>query len=121
MNDDNDSTPPPPADPAPGSGTRKGAVVLATLIVTSLALYIVGDRLTPCTSQARIQAFVVPVAAEVAGKVVKVYIRDNDAGPARHSGGGVGMMGRTSIEPVRTAGMPAASLMASSRSLASTT
>ncbi len=48
------------------------------LIVTSLVLYIVGDRLTPCTSQARIQAFVVPVAAEVAGNVVKVHIRDND-------------------------------------------
>ena len=48
------------------------------LIVTSLGLYIVGDRLTPSTSQARIQAFVVPVAAEVAGNVVKVHIRDND-------------------------------------------
>ena len=64
--------------PTPGSGTRKGAIVLAVLIVTSLVLYIVGDRLTPCTSQARIQAFVVPVAAEVAGNVVKVHIRDND-------------------------------------------
>jgi len=41
------------------------------------------------------------------------------SGP-RHSGGGVGMMGRTSIDPVRTAGIPAASLMASSRFLAST-
>ena len=78
MKDDTDSMPAPPADPAPGSGTRKGAVVLATLIVTSLVLYVVGDRLTPSTSQARVQAFVVPVAAEVAGKVVKVHIRDND-------------------------------------------
>ena len=78
MKNDTDSKPPPPADPAPGSGTRKGAVVLAALIVTSLGLYVVGDRLTPCTSQARVQAFVIPVAAEVAGKVVKVHIRDND-------------------------------------------
>ena len=37
MKNDTESTPPPPADPAPGSGTRKGAIVLATLIVTSLA------------------------------------------------------------------------------------
>jgi multidrug resistance efflux pump len=66
MKNDTDSTPPPPADPPPGSGTRKGAIVLATLIVTSLGLYVVGDRLTPYTSQARVQAFVVPVAAEVA-------------------------------------------------------
>ena len=44
MKDDTDSMPAPPADPAPGSGTRKGAVVLVTLIVTSLVLYVVGDR-----------------------------------------------------------------------------
>ena len=48
------------------------------LIVASLVLYFVGDRLTPSTSQARIQAFVVPVAAEVAGKVLAVHIRNND-------------------------------------------
>jgi multidrug resistance efflux pump len=74
MKDDTDATPSPPA----GRATRKGAVVVAVLIVTSLVLYLVGDRLTPCTSQARIRAFVVPVAAEVAGKVVKVFIRNND-------------------------------------------
>ena len=48
------------------------------LIVASLVLYFVGDRLTPSTSQARVQAFVVPVAAEVAGKVLAVHIRNND-------------------------------------------
>ena len=53
-------------------------MLVAALIVISLVLYLVGDRLTPITSQARIQAFVVPVAAEAAGKVVKVHIRDND-------------------------------------------
>ena len=78
MNEEADSTPPRPVASEAGSGTRKGAIVLAVLIATSLVLYIVGDRLTPSTSQARIQAFVVPVAAEVAGNVVKVHIRDND-------------------------------------------
>ncbi len=53
-------------------------MIVAGLILISLGLYLVGDRVTPCTSQARIQAFVVPVAAEAAGKVVKVHIRDND-------------------------------------------
>ncbi|HSG22409.1 MAG TPA: HlyD family secretion protein [Azonexus sp.] len=61
-----------------GKGARTGAIVIALLIVTSLVLYFAGDRITPYTSQARIQAFVVPVAAEVAGKVVKVHIRNND-------------------------------------------
>lgn len=64
--------------PRPGAGTRIGAVVVATLIIVSLILYFAGDRLTPYSSQARIQAFVVPVAAEVSGKVQKVYIKNND-------------------------------------------
>ena len=73
----------PPATPEkstarPGFGSRIGAAVIATLIVVSLFLYVIGDRLVPYTSQARIQAFVVPVAAEVSGKVEKVHIRNND-------------------------------------------
>ncbi len=51
---------------------------IAALIGLSLLLYFVGDRLTPYTSQARIQAFVVPVAAEVSGTIQKVYIKNND-------------------------------------------
>ena len=73
---------PPPAAaqplPAAGRGTRIGAAVLAALILLSLVLYFVGDRLTPYTSQARVQAFVVPVAAEVSGQVQKVHIRNDD-------------------------------------------
>lgn len=61
-----------------GTGTRIGALVVAALIVISLVIYFIGDRLTPSTSQARVQAFVVPVAAEVAGKVLAVQVRDND-------------------------------------------
>lgn len=75
---EDDSAPPEDTASAAGKGTRRGAVVIAALILASLALYFVGDRLTPYTSQARVQAFVVPVAAEVAGKVQKVHVRDND-------------------------------------------
>ena len=78
MNDEAVSTPSQPVASEAGSGSRKGGIVLVVLIVTSLILYIVADRLTPCTSQARVQAFVVPVAAEVAGNVVKVHVHDND-------------------------------------------
>jgi multidrug resistance efflux pump len=77
-----DAATPPASEPEPGPSagprTRIGAIVVATLIVLSLALYLVGDRLTPYTSQARVQAFVVPVAAEVSGKVQKVQIRNDD-------------------------------------------
>jgi multidrug resistance efflux pump len=48
------------------------------LIVASLAWYFVSDRVTPYTSQARVQAFVVPVAAEVSGTVLKVHVKNND-------------------------------------------
>ena len=82
MTEELTATPSPPAEsppaPGPGRGTRVGASLIATLIVGSLILYFVGDRLTPYTSQARLQAFVVPVAAEVSGKVQEVHVKNND-------------------------------------------
>jgi multidrug resistance efflux pump len=70
-----EKTPPPSK---PGKGTRRGAIIVLILIVASLAWYFVSDRLTPYTSQARVQAFVVPVAPEVSGIVLKVYVKNND-------------------------------------------
>ena len=77
-----DETPPPIGDqappPKPGKGSRLGAIIVLILIVASLTWYFVSDRLTPYTSQARVQAFVVAVAPEVSGKVLKVYVKNND-------------------------------------------
>jgi multidrug resistance efflux pump len=64
--------------PEPGRSARTGALVVVALIVVSLVLYFIGDRWTPYTSQARVQAFVVPVAAEVSGKVLSVHIHNDD-------------------------------------------
>ena len=61
-----------------GGGSRLGAIIVLLLIVFSLAWYFISDRLTPHTSQARVQAFVVPVPAEVAGQVLKVHVKNND-------------------------------------------
>src|ERR1700722_71940 len=89
------ATPPPPSLPAPppaavagsaveqpppkpGEGSRRGAIIVLVLILASLLWYFVSDRLTPYTSQARVQAFVVPVAAEVSGTVLKVHVKNND-------------------------------------------
>ncbi|MCC8393664.1 HlyD family secretion protein [Paraburkholderia sp. MMS20-SJTR3] len=47
------------------------------LIVVSLIWYLLADRLTPYTQQARVQAYVVPVAAEVSGRVTRVAVHDN--------------------------------------------
>jgi multidrug resistance efflux pump len=61
-----------------GKGTRIGTIILLVLIFGSLLWYFAADRLTPYTSQARVQAFVVPVAAEVAGRVLAVHVKNND-------------------------------------------
>lgn len=61
-----------------GKGTRIASLLVLGLLVGSLLWYFVADRLTPYTAQARVQAFVVPLAAEVPGKVLKVHVRDND-------------------------------------------
>jgi multidrug resistance efflux pump len=77
-----DETPAPIGEKSPpsasGKGSRLGAIIVLILIVASLAWYFVSDRLTPYTSQARVQAFVVPVAAEVSGTVLKVHVKNND-------------------------------------------
>ncbi len=67
-----------PSPAKPGKGSRVGTIIVVMLIFVSLAWYFVSDRLTPYTSQARVQAFVVPVAAEVSGTVLKVHVKNND-------------------------------------------
>ncbi|WP_375379851.1 HlyD family secretion protein [Pseudomonas hormoni] len=64
--------PEPPADPA-----KKGIKWVSLVIVLSLAWYLSADRFTPYTQQARVGAFVIPVAAEVAGRVIRVNVRNN--------------------------------------------
>jgi multidrug resistance efflux pump len=62
----------PAADPA-----RKGVRWVVLAIALSLAWYLLADRFTPYTQQARVEAFVIPVASEVSGRVTKVYVRNN--------------------------------------------
>lgn len=73
-----DVAPPPPAPtPAPTDPAKKGIRWVLLLIVLSLAWYLLADRYTPYTQQARVGAFVIPVAAEVAGRVIRVNVRNN--------------------------------------------
>ncbi|VVO77108.1 HlyD family secretion protein [Pseudomonas fluorescens] len=71
-----DAPSPPPAEAA-ADPTRKGIKWVLLLIVLSLAWYLLADRFTPYTQQARVGAFVIPVAAEVAGRVIRVNVRNN--------------------------------------------
>ncbi|WP_408596089.1 HlyD family secretion protein [Pseudomonas sp. PLMAX] len=67
---------PQPAQPA-ADPAKKGIKWVLLLIVFSLAWYLLADRFTPYTQQARMGAFVIPVAAEVAGRVIRVNVRNN--------------------------------------------
>ncbi|AXF02368.1 HlyD family secretion protein [Paraburkholderia hospita] len=67
-------TPAPSPDVDPSGRAVKWIV---GLIVVSLIWYLLADRFTPYTQQARVQAYVVPVAAEVAGQVTRVLVHNN--------------------------------------------
>ena len=63
-----------PGGPDP---VRKWTFIVLALCVVLMIFYIVADRLTPYTSQARVNAFVVPIPAEVSGTVIEVAVSSN--------------------------------------------
>jgi multidrug resistance efflux pump len=68
----------PPGKAEAPDPSRKALKWVVALIVLSLTWYLLADRFTPYTQQARVQAFVIPVAAEVPGRVTRVYVRNNE-------------------------------------------
>jgi len=65
------------------ASVRKGGVLVLLVIVLSLGWYLLADRFTPFTSQARVQGYVVGVAPKVGGLVTQVWVKNNqevDAG-----------------------------------------
>ena len=65
------------AQPAADKAVQRGTLGLLLLIGFSLVWYLFADRYTPYSSQARVQAFVVPVAPEVAGRITRVLVKNN--------------------------------------------
>jgi multidrug resistance efflux pump len=63
--------------PAARSTVNRGGLVVLALVFLSLVLYLLGDRLTPYTSQARVQGYVVGVAPKVGGVVTQVWATNN--------------------------------------------
>jgi len=64
-------------NPDPEKSVKKGAVVVVLVIVLSLVAYLLADRFTPVTSQARVEGYVIGVAPEVSGRVIDVWVRNN--------------------------------------------
>ena len=56
---------------------RRGGLGIALVILLSLAWYLLADRFTPYTTQARVQGYVVGVAPKVAGVVTQVWVSNN--------------------------------------------
>jgi len=75
-----------PATPPQGAGSvraeadmavRRGGLLVAIAIVVSLTWYLLADRFTPYTTQARVQGYVIGVAPQVAGTVAQVWVKNN--------------------------------------------
>jgi multidrug resistance efflux pump len=61
---------------------RRWTLIVLGLIVILFLYSLIADRLTPYTSQTTVQAFVVRMAPEVAGRVIEVNVIDNQKAKA---------------------------------------
>jgi len=57
---------------------KKGTLIVLGMIAISLIWYLLADRFTPYTQQARVQGYVVGVAPKVAGLVTDVWVKNNE-------------------------------------------
>lgn len=69
---------PVPDAPKAKAAVNMGSLIVLGLIVFSLAWYLLADRFTPYTTQARVQGYVVGVAPKVAGALTNVWIKNNE-------------------------------------------
>ena len=58
---------------------RRWTFILLAVAAAMLAWHLRADRVTPITSQARVNALVVPIAPEVSGTVTGVFVGNNQA------------------------------------------
>lgn len=63
---------------APMDPVRKWTLIVLGACVVMMFWYLRADRVTPYTTQARVHALVVPVAPQVSGIVVDVYVGNNE-------------------------------------------
>ena len=69
---DEKTAPKPAMDPV-----RKWTFIVLGAAVILLVWHLISDRITPYTTQAKIHALVVPIAAQVSGNVTEVLVDDN--------------------------------------------
>jgi multidrug resistance efflux pump len=54
--------------------TQKLTKVILGLSLLYFLWYVISDRITPATDQARVRSFVIPIVPQVAGKITKIHI-----------------------------------------------
>jgi multidrug resistance efflux pump len=57
---------------------KTGALIVFLMIAMSLTWYLLADRFSPYTSQARVQGYIVGVSPKVSGLVTEVYVQNNE-------------------------------------------
>ena len=77
MSDDGNETQETSAPVVEKDPVRKWTLIILAFSVFLLGWYLVSDRITPYTSQARVNAIVVPVASEISGTVNEVAVVSN--------------------------------------------
>ena len=63
---------------APMDPVRKWTLIVLGACVVLMFWYLVSDRVTPYTNQARVHALVIPIAAEVSGVITGVAVSNNE-------------------------------------------
>jgi multidrug resistance efflux pump len=66
-----------PEEPRHGNPLRRTALIVLAITIVFFFVSIVMERLTPYTSQATVQAYVVKISPEVVGKVIEIGVVDN--------------------------------------------
>lgn len=56
---------------------RKWTLIILAACVVLMIWYLIADRITPFTSQARVHALVVPIASEISGTVTAIEVENN--------------------------------------------
>jgi multidrug resistance efflux pump len=65
-------------DTSASDSVKRGGQLIGALIILSLSWYLLADRFTPYTTQARVQGYVIGVAPKVAGVVTQVWVGNNE-------------------------------------------
>jgi multidrug resistance efflux pump len=60
-----------------GNRVRRITLIVGALVLIFFTYGMIADRFTPSTSQATVQAYLIQIAPDVAGRVVEVMVREN--------------------------------------------